>query len=71
MKKWQNLVEGKCPDCGEFLRKEKDKIVLVECTRCDFFIGEKKMKQILADRNHKMRRHLTSEQKKLINGFSL
>lgn len=60
-KKWQNLLQKRCPVCGQGLEPCRDKTILYEClaTGCEFIITRRKYADILMDKNHIMRRFLS------------
>lgn len=54
--KWQNLLRSQCPICQSMLlEEEKGRTVLLKCLtpECPFIIREDRLKEILADPNHK------------------
>lgn len=62
-RKWQNLIDGKCPDCSENLDTKKDKTIICECLKCGFMISQRKYIEILTDENHIMRQFLAPHEK--------
>ncbi len=62
-RQWQNLIDGKCPDCGEKLEMKKEKAIICECSKCEFVISQRKYIEILTDENHIMRQFLTANEK--------
>lgn len=44
--KWNNLKNGKCPQCNSWLRDGK-RFETSECVSCDFFIRNQKLKEII------------------------
>jgi hypothetical protein len=65
--KWQNLIRRECPVCDSPLkiidRKEK-----YECSDpgCNFTISRWHMAELIADKNHQMRKFLTKDELKII-----
>lgn len=59
--KWQNLHDGWCPECGDFLyvdstgRQEYQKCIRSECT---FRISSSRVEEILEDKTHPANRFL-------------
>lgn len=51
--KWQNLLDGNCPACGEKI-EPKEKGAIFKCTNddCTFVIRRPVFTEILADKNH-------------------
>ncbi len=60
-KKWQNLIEKKCPICGELLTEVKSRTILYEC-ECGFLISRRRYAEILMDDQHILRQFLTPDQ---------
>lgn len=53
--RWQNIVDGRCPECGQYLRKSTDgRQDFQKCinSECSFIIRENSLNQILADPTH-------------------
>lgn len=53
--RWQNLREGRCPQCGEDLRDGNGKFEITICTKqplCTFKIRNDKYDEIMADPLH-------------------
>lgn len=48
--KWRNLREARCPKCNENLIEDNMRGI-INCSKCDFYIGESKLKDLLADMN--------------------
>lgn len=62
--RWQNLLSGRCPRCGEKFVKAMDHAVIYECSGengCQFVISEKRYLSMLADPHHPMRRHASPD----------
>jgi len=66
--KWQNLIRRECPVCGSPLRII-DRTERYECSsmKCWFMITRRHIGDILADRSHPMRKHLTNEEQEILN----
>lgn len=64
IKRWQNLIEKKCPKCGGELERKKDRGVIYECKKGDFLISQRKYFDILIDEKHIMRRFLGEVEKR-------
>lgn len=52
--KWQNIIEEKCPMCGERLREGEGRHEKLRCTdaSCTFKISNSMLRQILDDPTH-------------------
>jgi hypothetical protein len=57
---WQNIVDKKCPDCGEKLQDHEKGY---NCKPCSFFIAEAGMIKILTDGNHAAIKYLDTDRR--------
>lgn len=62
--KWQNIIEEKCPICGEMLREGEGHHEKLRCTdgRCTFKISNAMLRQILDDPTHPANRFYELDQ---------
>lgn len=68
MRKWQNIIYTKCPDCGfRMLYNTRHDSYVCPTNGCTFFITKKKMLEILSDTTHSAVRYATMEELRIID----
>lgn len=65
IRKWQNLIHGKCPDCDARMIKMTVELACPD-DKCHFIIKRSKVAEILRDTHHKAIQFASDHEKLLI-----